>query len=441
VVTKLKEDFVMAYYIDILAQLGLSPESFVETILEPIQNPDGQLLILTERRQNSVCPICHSGNVVIKDYYYRFLKVGVPRINQITIQIKRVRYKCKKCGKTFVYPLFGLKNKKQHTNEFNKSLLEQMRFMESFKQIALENKVSISYVLKLFDNSFSYFPRLTMPKILCIDEFYFSRKKAFKYCCVLTNYETGDVIDIIQSRQKPFLKIYFGAINPIELSRVQYFVSDMYDTYSSIRDEYFPKSSYVIDKFHYVKQITEALNRYRVFVMNNITETETKEYCFLKKCWKLFLCRTDDIEYKVKGKKFTCKYMNYEEYYVKMVLDCLKIDSIFFEAYMILQDILTKQKFENYNAGKTFIEFIINRLKNVDNPLFQSVGETYEKWKDPIINCITINKTGYSISNGIAEGTNNLIKTVLKVSYGYKSFKRFRFRALLVLRNKKAKTL
>ena len=118
-----------------------------------------------------------------------------------------------------------------------------------------------------------------------------------------------------------------------------------------------------------------------------------------------------------------------------------KIDSIFFEAYMILQDILTKQKFENYNAGKTFIEFIINRLKNVDNPLFQSVGETYEKWKDPIINCITINKTGYSISNGIAEGTNNLIKTVLKVSYGYKSFKRFRFRALLVLRNKKAKTL
>ena len=133
--------------------------------------------------------------------------------------------------------------------------------------------------------------------------------------------------------------------------------------------------------------------------------------------------------------------MNYEEYYVKMVIGCLKIDPIFFEAYMILQDILTKQKHEHYDNAKTFIEFIIKKLKNVDNPLFQSVGETYEKWKGPIINCITINKTGYSISNGIAEGTNNLIKTVLKVSYGYRSFKRFRFGALLVLRNKKATTL
>ena len=73
--------------------------------------------------------------------------------------------------------------------------------------------------------------------------------------------------------------------------------------------------------------------------------------------------------------------MNYEEYYVKIVIGCLKIDPIFFEAYMILQDILTKQKHEHYDNAKTFIAFIIKKLKNVDNPLFQSVAKHMKNGK------------------------------------------------------------
>ena len=53
--------------------------------------------------------------------------------------------------------------------------------------------------------------------------------------------------------------------------------------------------------------------------------------------------------------------------------------------------------------------------------------KTYNKFKNYIIN-----SPKYSFNNVIIEGTNNLIKCIKRIAFGYKSFYHFKTRILLI---------
>lgn len=62
------------------------------------------------------------------------------------------------------------------------------------------------------------------------------------------------------------------------------------------------------------------------------------------------------------------------------------------------------------------------------------VGQTYYKWRVGIATALAKNQFNLNLSNGIAEGLNNQLKTILKSAYGYQNFSRFRIRVLLILK-------
>lgn len=66
-----------------------------------------------------------------------------------------------------------------------------------------------------------------------------------------------------------------------------------------------------------------------------------------------------------------------------------------------------------------------------------SVGRSYKKWRVEIADGLAKNQTGRYYSNGIAESINNNLKTIIKVSYGYHNFERFRKRAIFISQYKK----
>ncbi len=86
----------------------------------------------------------------------------------------------------------------------------------------------------------------------------------------------------------------------------------------------------------------------------------------------------------------------------------------------------------------TSLDKVINQLKRTLNKDPVRVGETYRAWKVEIANAITVKDLdGERLSNGLAEGLNNSIKTLIKDANGYQNFERFRKRILLVLNKKK----
>ena len=63
------------------------------------------------------------------------------------------------------------------------------------------------------------------------------------------------------------------------------------------------------------------------------------------------------------------------------------------------------------------------------------VTDTYQKWQIGIAHTLSMHKGYTNISNGPAEGANNLISNILHAAFGYHNFSHFRKRALLILRN------
>ena len=92
----------------------------------------------------------------------------------------------------------------------------------TFQEIADKYHVSTTTVIKLFDNYFSYVPTGPLPEILCIDEIYFSRKAEYKYVCVLVDYKSKTIYDIIPSRQLPYLVEYFSKFSQNQLDKVSF---------------------------------------------------------------------------------------------------------------------------------------------------------------------------------------------------------------------------
>jgi transposase len=106
-------------------------------------------------------------------------------------------------------------------------------------------------------------------------------------------------------------------------------------------------------------------------------------------------------------------------------------------AYNILQDLFKYSKSFTFTEAENFVIWIFSRLLNSQCEDLKAVGRTYRKWRVEIANAFVKNQTGENFTNALAENMNNHIKTIIKSTYGYQNFERFRKRCLLMLRYNK----
>ncbi len=69
------------------------------------------------------------------------------------------------------------------------------------------------------------------------DEFHFSnsKNKKLKFPFVMSNPFTKEIIEIIESRKSDYLWDYFRQLSLFDRGKVKYFISDMNETYRSLK--------------------------------------------------------------------------------------------------------------------------------------------------------------------------------------------------------------
>lgn len=418
-------------YNTILTMFGFNPNDFKPDISDPVEEYGVFLLFLEQRTDiNRICPHCNSKAVSIKDYDTILLKNTINPGQKVQIFVKKVRFKCKKCKISFTPALTNVCANTNIPTSIKRLIINEFRQMISFSDIAKRYDVSQKTVFNIFDETFPYVERSVLPKILCIDEFYFTKQIDQKYCCALVDYNRGQLVDIIKNRRKEYLNEYFSKISIKERENVKYFISDMYDEYAIVRKKYFPNAIPIVDKFHIVIQLTTAIKKIRTKVMNSQKQTNYVLYTFMKNNWELFEASRN----KIPNKNYKSKKTGYQYHYEDLFYQCLRLDNNLSRANDILQEIICKLKFAPKNEIEKKIESIADRLIVSDNEELQKVGRTYLKWKIGIINAYSNLEIGKKLTNAIAETTNNHIKTIIKVSYGLSNFERFRKRALIISR-------
>lgn len=416
----------------ILYRLGIDPSNFINEDREPIKTDDGFVYEIRQKTDIRICPKCGSTNAYVNDH--DIVEVNCSETDQIkdTLRIIKTRFKCRDCGVTYTPPINGIAIKSQISNQTKQLIIGDFTKVMPFSSIANRYNLTSQRVIQLFDNNVPYIPRGKMPNVLCIDEIGFNGDNDSSYCCVLYDHNKREVIDIIESRQLPYLREYFDSIPENERNNVKYFVSDMYDGYRNICKNYFKYALHIVDLFHVIQLLTRAVNKIRYNHIKNI-DNPTFVSAFMKQNWKLFLCRSEDIP----DKWYTPKGYGYSIHYTDIVFDCIKKYDDLLTAYNILQDLYYYNRNDTFIESLAFIDNIADRLKISGIDLLSSVGKSYEKWRIEIADGLARNQTGKHYSNGIAESINNNLKTIIKVSYGYHNFERFRKRCMLISRYKK----
>ena len=256
-----------------------------DVIVKKVEHADTFIKIYLETKpQEHICPFCHATTRRVHDYRSQMIKDLPFQLKHCYLVLRKRRYHCS-CGKHFYESYSFLPRYFQRTNRLTAYIASILHTNLSMKDVALQTNVSASTVARILD-SISY-SRQTLPEAISIDEFK-GNASTGKYQCILVDPLKHKILDILPDRTQNHLISYFYSIPKIERYRVKYFVCDMWTPYIDLAKIYFPNAKIIIDKYHFIRQVTWAIDGVRKRLQRSMPASLRKYY---KRSKKLILTR------------------------------------------------------------------------------------------------------------------------------------------------------
>ncbi len=363
------------------------------------------------------CGLINEGfSDIIKWGYKRNCKIIIPKIvgyNSILYMDKQ-RFYCKHCNNTFIASTSLIDKNKNISNSSELQIKLDLLDKSSEKDIAKRNNVSFNKVNRILDDiSRKTVLAGTLPSIMNFDEFMSTNHQmAF----IITNNISGQIFDILDNRKTYEILKYFKKYQLKERRNVKLICTDLYSPYIKMIGSVFPNAKIVIDRFHIVAQAYRALNSTRISVMKH----DDANYNKFKKYWKLILKNKDKLNDK---DLHYSKNFNKEISEKEIVEYLLHTNTELLNTYNVYQNIIISLQSKD---KKIFLDTIHFKYNDISDYMKKAI-KTFNKFEKFILNSFD-----YDLNNGIIEGTNNLIKTIKRISFGYRSFSHFKARILLI---------
>ena len=341
-----------------------------------------------------ICPHCSSKTSYIHDYYTQPIKDIPIYFKPTTLILRKPRYECKNCGKTF-YPKNEIVNKyARKTSRLTGYIVNELRNLVAASDISKRVNVSPSFISNLLP--FLAVTNSKLPKVLCIDEFK-GNSGDYKYQVALIDGETHEVVDIIKCRYKHVLCDYFKRFPKEQLDNVKYLVSDLWET----------------DHFHFARYACNAVNEIRIEVQKNLPDKERK---YFKHSRKILLSRRSKLKTQEQLDELEYILINYSE---NLRIAYREKESLLDIIHSKESDDIRKQQFSEW----------VKRNLESNIPQLRDCAKTYQHWAIEIKNSLEV-----PYSNGPIEGFNNKIKTLKRVTFGMHKFDNFKARIMLLNR-------
>lgn len=377
--------------------------------VKKIEEEEKRITIYIEMyRKDCECPVCGRKTRRVHDYRWQRVKELPAFGNDVELRIHKRRYACD-CGKHFYEPCQFLGKYQRRTRRTTMTMIERLSDVRSYTKVAEEFKVSVPTVMRIFEN-ISYPKPTTLPEAVGIDEFK-GNTGGEKYNCILTDVGKKQVLDIMKSRKQADLCEYF---KKIDRSGVKYFVSDMYVPYAEIAKTYFPKATYVIDKYHWIRQA--------IWAFENVRKEVQKKF---SKGYRIYFKHSRNLLLK-REEKLTQDELD-------RVHVMLSTSADLSTAYFLKELLYKLLNTEDPDTQKCKLSEWIDAALDSDIKPFKRCAVTYQKWFSPIVNSFYCPYT-----NAYTEGFNNKIKVLKRNAFGLRNFRRFRNRILFCASAKRA---
>lgn len=351
------------------------------------------------------CPSCHYSTSRVHDYYTRSFNHIMVGKRTTKIYYKQRRYVCLHCGKRFAEKNSFIQKFYRHSNDVVNSVFDDLTSIKNLSQIGNDNNMSSQNVSRLMNKFMPIFHNTTsLPEAIGIDEFR-GNSGGNKFQVAITDLKTHKVIDVISDRSEDALYNFFRKIsNPKDVKLV---AMDLSLFFKKIIADVFPNAKIIADTFHFTRLIHWALDNVRKEVQKG-----------LPKDMRIYFKRSRSVLHK------RINDLNPDEY--NQLTNMLDYNENLRWAYSIVQNLFEIIDEKNPDKKVTLFKEFMTYASNCDLPEFNKHIKTYFKWHKYIINSFYTN-----YSNGITEGLNTKIKTLKRVSFGFRNFQNFRLRILM----------
>jgi len=350
---------------------------------------------------NEHCKHCQSTSIRkkgVKSQFYFDLPI---RNKRVGLNVRVQGYLCSDCNRYSQIYLPAISSDHSMTSRLV-TYIQKTALQKPFTHIADMIGVSESNIRKIFKEYVVILEKDTKfetPKVMGIDEIHLSGRAR----AVITNIEEKTIVEMFKNRNKTTIISYLQSLDkPYVVLNV---AIDMWKPYKDSVNLVLQDAVVVIDKFHVIKMVNEALERCRKDVKRSLTH---KQRLDLKNDRFLLLKRKHTLTDK---ESFMVSYWenNYPNlakmYYLK---------EQFFEIY----DAKTKE--EAYDRYAKFESELTQEIKPYWNILVRAVGN----WHNEIFAYFN-----YPVTNAYTEAMNSVIRHVDRMGRSY-SFETIRAKML-----------
>ena len=394
------------------------------------ENAKGVIEVGIENKNKKVrCPICQKFTSSVHSKLKPIKSVYLDSCGQkVDLIIYKKRYHCYNCNKIFTEELNINTSKGSISNKVKIQIRKDLlNYNLSLKYISEKNRVSITTVENELLEITSTIPNhlKNLPKVISFDEFKADTKEG-KYAFILNDPIHRKVLDVLPNRKKEYLLQYFTYCN--NRHSVEFVISDMYEPYLLVTQIMFPKAKYVVDRFHYITYIMDAVENIRIKLQKEYGE-KSREYRLLKNKKNVSLLRKygNEINWWVYTQRYKNGHM-VDVIPINILHELFNISDELKKGYSLKEEFLDIVNHATYEDVNNQLEKWISKCIVSNIPEFIEAAGTISRWQEYIVNSFIDER----YSNGFTEGTNNKIKVIKRVGFGYKSFKLLRVRILYI---------
>jgi len=244
-------------------------------------------------------------------------------------------------------------------------------------------------------------------KVLCLDEVTLHKGHGH-YVLVISATELGAILDVLEDRSKERLEAWFDARGKAWCEHVEVACSDMWDTYQQTFQTKLPNAYRVVDRFHVMKNLNDALTKARRSIQNQADEATQ---AVLKGCRWLLVKNREDLKDEERPKLDAMLAASPE------LKTCYELKESFRSLF--------NQPLDVKIAEQALLAWIA-KVEASGFKVLMAFVKTLKNWWVQVLNYFKGRH-----SNGFAEGVNLKIKMINRRGYGYRNFKQFRLHVLV----------
>jgi len=378
---------------------------------------EGKIIFTIRHKRDKIrCPACRSRDVILRGTTtrrFRAIPIGHKRV---FFELEAQRIGCRRCGCIRQVGLGFADPRFSYTHAFERYALELSRLM-TIRDVARHLNISWDVIKEIqkrdLTRRFSK-PSLKHLKRIAIDEI--SVRKGHQYLTVVLDMIAGAVIFVGDGKGVAALEPFWKRLRRSQ-AKIEAVAMDMSPAYISAVLSHLPEATIVFDHFHVIKLFNDKLSDLRRDLYREVKDKLHKDV--LKGTRWLLLKNPAHLDLsKGEGERLA---------------EALALNEPLACAYYLKEDLRQIWLQPNKQQAKTALDDWIKKAESSGVKMLMKCAKTLAVYKSGILAYYD-----FRISSAPLEGTNNKIKTMKRMAYGFRDLQFFKLKIMAIHETKYA---